>query len=159
MSFAQVKLFLTYCLPMKSNKIKLLKAFFAVILPLILIANLLLFSSPSWAVNSKEIKNAKDPIVVAGNIKVKPDKRDEFIALSKTFIDPSRSEPGCITYSFYEDETEDNTFLFFEIWRNKAALDYHFQTPYFHEFVEKSPDLLAQPPQIKIYTIAEVETL
>ncbi|AIE73650.1 hypothetical protein D082_11220 [Synechocystis sp. PCC 6714] len=97
--------------------------------------------------------------MVAGNIKVRPDKREEFIALSQTFIEPSRSEPGCISYSFYEDETEANTFLFFEVWRNRLALDEHFQTPYFHEFVEKSPDLLAKPAEITIYKIAETQTL
>jgi quinol monooxygenase YgiN len=144
---------------MKSNKVKLLKVFFAIILPLVLIANLFLFPFPSWAKDVKAMEQSKDLIVVAGSVKVKPDKREDFIALSKTFIEPSRSEPGSISYSFYEDETEKNNFLFFELWKDRAALDYHFQTPYFHEFVEKSPDLLAKPAQIKIYTIAETQTL
>lgn len=144
---------------MKSNKVKLLKVFFAVILPFVLIANLFLFPFPSWAKDVKVMEQSKDLIVVAGSVKVKPDKREDFIALSKTFIEPSRSEAGSISYSFYEDETEKNNFLFFELWQDRAALDYHFQTPYFHEFVEKSPDLLAKPAQIKIYTIAETQTL
>ncbi|MBE9202236.1 antibiotic biosynthesis monooxygenase [Synechocystis salina LEGE 06099] len=122
----------------------------------VFLLSIFLLPLPAWA-DTDDVANQS--IIVAGNIKVRPEKRQEFIALSQTFIEPSRSEPGCISYSFYEDETEDNKFLFFEVWRNRAALDYHFQTPYFHEFVEKSPDLLAKAAEIKIYKIAEFETL
>ncbi|WP_338116553.1 MULTISPECIES: putative quinol monooxygenase [Synechocystis] len=126
------------------------------VIPLFFLLSILFLPLPTLADGDG---GANQSIIVAGNIKVKPEKREEFIALSQTFIGPSRSEPGCISYSFYEDETENNTFLFFEVWRNRAALEYHFQTPYFHEFVEKSPDLLAKAAEIKIYKIAEFETL
>ncbi|QHU99674.1 putative quinol monooxygenase [Synechocystis sp. CACIAM 05] len=141
---------------LSGNRAALLKRGLTIILSFLVFTSIFLLPSPSLA---EDVKGADDPIVVAGNIKVKPDKKEAFIALSQTFIEPSRSEPGCISYSFYEDETEDNSFLFFEVWRNRAALDYHFQTPYFHEFVEKSPDLLAKPAEIKIYKIAETQTL
>lgn len=138
--------------PFAKKGITLILSFFVAV-------SIFLSPSPGWADDLASLNGMDSPIIVTGNIKVKPDKKEEFIALSRTFIQPSRSESGCISYSFYEDESEDNTFLFFEIWRNRAALDYHFQTPYFHEFVEKSPDLLAQPAQIKIYNIASLETL
>jgi quinol monooxygenase YgiN len=141
---------------LSGNRATFLKRGLTIVLSFLVFANVFLLPSPILA---DDAKGAEDPIVVAGNIKVKPDKREAFIALSQTFIKPSRSEPGCISYSFYEDETEANTFLFFEVWRSRAALDYHFQTPYFHEFVEKSPDLLAKPAEITIYKIAETQTL
>lgn len=144
-----------YC----NNKPRLRNIAFVIVFSLLLIVNLFFFPSPTWANDKKAVENVKNLIVVAGNIKVKPNKREEFIALSKTFIKPSRSEAGSIAYSFYEDETEKNTFLFFEEWRDQAALDYHFQTPYFQKFVDRSPDLFAEPAQIKIYTIDKIQTL
>ncbi|QUS61801.1 putative quinol monooxygenase [Synechocystis sp. PCC 7338] len=134
----------------------LLGVLLTLVIPLFFLLSIFLLPLPAWA-DTDDVANQS--IIVAGNIKVRPEKRQEFIALSQTFIEPSRSEPGCISYSFYEDETEDNKFLFFEVWRNRAALDYHFQTPYFHEFVEKSPDLLAKAAEIKVYKIAGFETL
>ncbi|UAJ73997.1 antibiotic biosynthesis monooxygenase [Synechocystis sp. PCC 7339] len=134
----------------------LLGVLLTLVIPLFFLLSIFLLPLPAWA-DTDDVANQS--IIVAGNIKVRPEKRQEFIALSQTFIEPSRSEPGCISYSFYEDETEDNKFLFFEVWRNRAALDYHFQTPYFHEFVEKSPDLLVKAAEIKVYKIAGFETL
>lgn len=148
-----VDFFLSY------KKAPLAKKGIALILSFFVAVSIFLSPSPSWADDLASVNGVDAPIIVTGNVKVKPDKKEEFIALSRTFIEPSRSEAGCISYSFYEDESEDNTFLFFEVWRDRAALDYHFQTPYFHKFVEKSPDLLAQPAQIKIYNIASLETL
>lgn len=108
---------------------------------------------PVWADDANQL------IVVAGTVKVKPEKEQEFIDFSKTLITPSRSEAGAISYSFYKDETKDHTFIFYEEWKSQAALDYHFQTSYFKEFVEKAPDLLAEPPVIKVFNIESFKTL
>ena len=110
-------------------------------------------ASASWA------DDAKDLIVVAGTVKVKPEKEQEFIDFSKTLIAPSRAESGAISYSFYKDETKENVFIFYEEWKNQAALDEHFQTPYFKKFVEKAPELLAEPPVIKVFNISSFNTL
>ncbi|WP_246828980.1 putative quinol monooxygenase [Synechococcus sp. PCC 7502] len=111
------------------------------------------WGSPSWADDDNEL------IVVAGQVKVKPEKEKEFISFSESLISPSRAEAGAISYSFYKDGTQDNVYIFYEEWKNQAALDYHFQTPYFKEFVKKAPDLLAEPPVIKIYHVASLKVL
>lgn len=109
--------------------------------------------SASWADTANEL------VVVAGKVKVKPEKEKEFIDFSKSLIAPSRAEMGAVSYSFYKDETQDNVFIFYEEWKNQAALDYHFQTLYFKEFVKKAPDLLAEPPVIKIFHVASFNIL
>lgn len=66
----------------------------------------------------EDVKGVDDFIVVVGNIKVKFDKKEEFIVLFQIFIEFFWLEFGCIFYSFYEDEMEDNFFFFFEVWWN-----------------------------------------
>lgn len=66
--------------------------------------------------------------VIAGKFKVKPESRDDMIALARSLFDASRAEPGNITYNFYEDRGNDDCFLFFEEWQSQEATDFHFQT-------------------------------
>lgn len=98
-------------------------------------------------------------IIVAGSMKVKPEKRQEFLDLAQSCVQPSLSEPGCISYSFYEDGTEKNKFLFFEEWQNREVLEEHFQTSYFQEFAAKAPELFSGEVTIKIYQISHIEQL
>jgi quinol monooxygenase YgiN len=95
--------------------------------------------------------------VIAGKFKGKPERREDIIALARSLFDPSRAEPGNISYNFYEDKGSDNSFLFFEEWKSQEAIDFHFQTPYFKGFMEKFPDMIVGPPQIKIYEIKDIK--
>lgn len=98
-------------------------------------------------------------VVVAGRIKIKPGTKEKFTELAEKCLVPSRKELGSISYSYYEDQTEPNTILYFEEWRNRAALDFHLQTPYFNDFFAQAKDLLAERPEIKVYTVTGYETL
>lgn len=98
-------------------------------------------------------------IIVTGSMQVKPEKRQEFLDLAQSCIQPSRSETGCIFYNFYEDSTEPNKFLFFEEWQNRNALEEHFQTSYFQRFAAKVPELFIGAVTIKIYHVSSIEQL
>lgn len=134
--------------------IKCLFSFFVMIL--------VLFSAysffPAGAIAETTIDNA-NLIVVAGKIQIKSSQKEKFIELAEKCLIPSRKEPGSLSYSFYEDQTQPNTFLYFEEWRDQAALDYHFQTPYFKEFIAQASDLFVSPPEIKVYEISRAKTL
>jgi quinol monooxygenase YgiN len=96
--------------------------------------------------------------VIAGKITVKPERKVELIRLARGLVSPSRSEPGCISYSFYEDQIEENHFLFFEEWSDRAAVDRHFKQPYFKDFAARLPALLVGPPVIRILEVASSES-
>jgi quinol monooxygenase YgiN len=49
--------------------------------------------------------------------------------------------------------------LFFEEWADQAALDFHFKSPHFQEFIKEFTPLLQAPPDIRIYEVAEARTL
>lgn len=92
-------------------------------------------------------------IVLAAKLTGKPERKDDILRLVAIVAPPSRAETGCLTYNFYE-EPGSNRFLFFEEWADQAALDAHFQTPHFNDFIKAIPELLEGAPKIRIYEVA-----
>jgi quinol monooxygenase YgiN len=65
----------------------------------------------------------------------RPDKRSELIKLCRSMIEPSRNEDGCVSYSFYQDITDENAFFFFEEWRDQQAIDKHVGSKHYTDFM------------------------
>ena len=98
-------------------------------------------------------------IVLAAKLNGKPDRKAEILRLVATVAPPSRAESGCLTYQFYEQQPDGNQFLFFEEWRDQAALDAHFQTRHFADFVKAIAELIEGPPKIRIYEVGQTREI
>jgi quinol monooxygenase YgiN len=46
----------------------------------------------------------------------------------------SRKEPGCISYIPHFIEGDNSTVLIYEQYKDEAALDFHRNTPHFHQY-------------------------
>lgn len=90
--------------------------------------------------------------VIGAKVTIKAEKVKEFVAEAKTIIAASRAEPGCISYTLYQDPYKHTVFFFFEEWKDQAAIDAHFATPHFKAFGAKLQDLAAGPADITIYS-------
>ena len=90
--------------------------------------------------------------LIGAKLTIKLEKVEEFIAAAKTIIAASRAEPGCISYTLYQDPYERTVFFFFEEWKDQAAIDFHFAAPHFKAFGERMKDLAAGPAGITIYS-------
>ena len=90
-------------------------------------------------------------IIISGVVQIKPDMRETAVAVALKMSAASEAEPGCITYRFYSDFQDANTFLLYEEWESEAALAAHFQTPHMAEFQTQLPSILASEPAIKRY--------
>jgi quinol monooxygenase YgiN len=97
--------------------------------------------------------------IIAGLWKIKPGHKQQFIERSIKAVHLSSKEEGCITFLFTESKSEENVFLFFEEWRDQAAIDFHVAQLYFKEFMEKVQPMLAAPAKIKIYNVDNVTEL
>ena len=101
-------------------------------------------------------KAAEVKKIISAQVIVEPEKVDDFVAFSVDLIEKSRAEEGCISYSLYQDPQDRTRFLFFEEWKNQAAVDFHFATEHFKAFGEKIGDFALSSPVITIYdSIAE----
>ena len=52
---------------------------------------------------TQQTNNVEIPIVLAGRYKIKSEKRERFLELANSGLEPSRAESGNISYSFYEE--------------------------------------------------------
>lgn len=45
-------------------------------------------------------------------------------------VEPTRREDGCINYDLHQKQGDPATFVFYENWRDRAALDVHAESPH-----------------------------
>ncbi len=83
----------------------------------------------------------------------KPGSQNELIALCKSMIEPSLAEQGCIHYSFYQDLHQENTFLFYEEWKDQDSIDLHNATKHFLEFQPKYKHLIVGEAKVTVHTV------
>jgi len=97
--------------------------------------------------------------IINGQFTVKPASRDALAEMAQALVGLSNSEPGCISYGFFEDQSQPGQFLFFEKWKSRADIDAHFSMPYFQDFASRFPDMIEGEATIEIHEITATETL
>lgn len=71
------------------------------------------------------------PIAVVVNVEVKPDRLDDFLQVMDHDAIESRKEEGCLRFDVLRDLSDPNKFVFYEVYRDQAAIDFHKATPHF----------------------------
>lgn len=84
-------------------------------------------------------------IFLQANIKVKHDKREEFIESVQKVISATLKEEGNASYRLFEEVNAPNNFVMLEQWKDQAAIDFHNCSPHFQEFFELAKEILAEP--------------
>ena len=75
--------------------------------------------------------------------KVQPGKREAFLAaIIDDAVHSEADEPGCHRFDVLQSTEDPDTFYFYEIYTDAAAIDAHVETPHFLRFAEAIPDLL-----------------
>jgi len=94
---------------------------------------------------------AQDTLRVIAKIKARPGKTDELLSVLSSLVEPTRKEPGCISYRLLQENEDPTVFVFVEEWQSSSALESHFATKHFKEALVKLPNLVAAEPDIKRY--------
>ncbi len=94
-------------------------------------------------------------IAVFVTLKVKPDQKDQFLAVAEDDSTCSvRDEGGgCLRFDVYQDNADPNTFYFHEVYRDQAALDAHRTMPHFQRWSAASQQVLAEPAGRQVTTV------
>lgn len=98
-------------------------------------------------------------IVIAGNVTVKPETRDQWMQVAMTMSRASEAEDGCVTYRFYQDLEDPDLMLLFEVWESEEALEAHFKTEHMAEYRSRIPDLVAGPSKLTRYEVSSSRPL
>ena len=88
------------------------------------------------------------PLISIAVLKAKPGQEQALKAGLLALVEPTRTEPGNLDYVLFEHRDEPGTFYMREAFKNQAALDEHFATPYFQRFAATADALLSEPLQL-----------
>jgi (4S)-4-hydroxy-5-phosphonooxypentane-2,3-dione isomerase len=84
--------------------------------------------------------------VLVVTIDIKPGYKDRFVA---EMLDDARGsvrdEPGCVRFDVIQDEKEPNRIYLYEVYKDRAAFDYHMATPHFLKWKNAVQDWFAAP--------------
>ncbi len=86
---------------------------------------------------------------IIGTVTARPETRAELQDLLMAQVAPTRAEPGCINYDFHVDAADLCTFVFYENWTSRAALDTHLAMPHLKPLFSQLDRLLAVPVNIR----------
>jgi quinol monooxygenase YgiN len=71
-------------------------------------------------------------------------------------LEPTRREPGCITYDLYRAQS--GSFHLFEAYRDQAAVEAHRVTAHYKAYRARMADLLAEPIGVAILNAVDIRT-
>ena len=95
-------------------------------------------------------------IIILANVQVAPNRMQEALAISKKHVSRSRTEPGCLSHSVYEDKDRKDHLVFVEEWESEEALQRHFAVPESGEFAIALGAMASVRPKIRLYRATEL---
>jgi len=94
-------------------------------------------------------------MVVIAKLKAKSgeaEKMEEALrGMVASMVAKVAQEPGTLTYTLHRAQQDPCVFLFYEKYKDAAALKVHSATPYFNELFSFLKPLLDGPPEIDMY--------
>jgi quinol monooxygenase YgiN len=93
-------------------------------------------------------------VIVAGTLRIGPDKIQRLRPHMLQMLTASRAEDGCFTYSYAEDAGEPGLIRIFEVWRDEAALQAHFQTDHIARWRAALAELGPFDRRLTLYEVA-----
>jgi quinol monooxygenase YgiN len=91
-------------------------------------------------------------VTVIAYPRAKPGKERALREALLAVCAPTRAEQGCINYDLHLSPENPGLLVFHENWESKDDLDAHLASAHIDAFRKFAPDLLAEPPDITLWT-------
>ncbi len=98
-------------------------------------------------------------IVVAARASIRPEHLAVLAEAVQRVTEATRREPGCRSYTFYQELGNPCALLVHEEWESEEALAAHFETPHVKEFLEALGKMLSGPVEIVKYQVTSRERM
>ena len=86
--------------------------------------------------NRKEQSNmANEKVIMLIEAKIQPARRAELIEAARQYLPLVRAEPGVEAFYLNARQDDPNAFVFYEIYKSKAAQDFHLQQDFTKKFL------------------------
>lgn len=93
----------------------------------------------------------KEKTTVVARVFVKEGKEAAFLEITTPLIQATRAEEGNISYILYQSTTDPKEFIFYEEYKDDAALKTHASSAHFAAFADAIKDILAKDLIIEDY--------
>lgn len=87
-------------------------------------------------------------IYLTAIIKAKTQHREEIKQILQHLVKETHKEDGCERYDLHQGLEDKDLFTFYEIWKDKEALDFHNNQPYILALAEQTAHKLIENPTI-----------
>lgn len=89
-------------------------------------------------------------IINIATLKAKPGMEAELAEILKSYVAQISDEEGTLTYTLLQAKKDPTEFTFYEVYKDKAAMEFHGSTPHFKEIMMgKVGPFLAEKPKMK----------
>ncbi len=92
-------------------------------------------------------------IIIAGWIRMAPEKVEEALSKGAAFISPVREQEGCLDYTWTADRVDIGRIYVYERWENEESLARHLKGPNYLNMRDHIGAFGAQPGEILKYRI------
>lgn len=80
-------------------------------------------------------------IAIVAKFEVKKGEEEKFLTIVNELGEASRAEEGNVEYVLHKDIKGTSTYCLIEKWKDRAAIDFHNNTPHFTSAVPKLGEL------------------
>lgn len=94
-------------------------------------------------------------VVLKVDMLVKPGMEEECKRIIRILQENSRKEPGCVHYVGHQSTEDARKFLFYEAYKDDAALQAHRAAPYFKEHVNGGLDRIMESRSRELFRAIE----
>jgi quinol monooxygenase YgiN len=84
-------------------------------------------------------------------LRASPGKSEQLGKAIRELIAQTRKEPGCAVIELHQSSEDPNTWMVYERWRGKEALDSHMKQPYVATFLTQFASLSSGPADVRPY--------
>ena len=92
-------------------------------------------------------------LLIVGTIRIPPANLASARQAMSQMVSASRSEDGCLEYSYGEDVLDPGLVHVKEIWRDQTALDRHFASEHLAAWRTVWPELGISDRNLKVYEV------
>lgn len=87
-------------------------------------------------------------------VQIKPERRDEFLAAIETdALGSERDEPGCVRFNVLQDANDENTYYFYEVYTDEAAVAAHREAPHYAVWKAAADTLAAPTERVECHSV------
>ncbi|PWK66337.1 quinol monooxygenase YgiN [Mucilaginibacter oryzae] len=81
-------------------------------------------------------------IYLTALLKCKPGYAAQIKPILEQLVANSVQEAACLQYELYQDNDNENQFIFHETWQDAAGLEQHTQQPHYLQFGKQAGEML-----------------